>query len=69
MSVKEEVLRMIGRLPDDATIDDVVYHLHVFRKVQQGLSDIEAGRVVSQAEAERLVAEWINAHAGRSGPG
>ena len=58
-------LLMIGRLPDNCTIEDIFYHLDVMAKVKRGLADIEAGRVYSQDEAERLLADWIAARCPR----
>jgi hypothetical protein len=58
-SVKEEVLRLIQRLPDDCTLQDIQYHLHVRARVEEGIRAIDEGRVVSQEEAERISAEWL----------
>ena len=62
-SVKEDVLQMIQRLPDDCTLEQIQYHLYVREQVGRGLADIEAGRVVSHEEAKRRIAEcstrWI----------
>ena len=51
----EEILK---ELPDDATFDDIMYRLYVRSKIERGLKDLEAGRVVSQEEAERRTAKW-----------
>jgi predicted transcriptional regulator len=59
--VKEEAIKIIQALPDDITLKDIRYHLHVHEKVQAGLLALEEGRVVSQEEAERKVAEWVKA--------
>lgn len=66
-TVKEEAIRLIESLPDDCSVEDIQYHLHVIRKVEQGLADIEAGRTISQEEAERRVAGWGKS-AGRNQP-
>ena len=62
--VKDEAIKLIRSLPDDCTIEDIQYHLAVRRKVERGLAAVEEGRVVSQDEAERRVAEWAKS----SGP-
>lgn len=56
--VKELVIRLIKELPDDCTLDDIHYHLYVREKIEHGLAAIDSGRVVSQEEAERRIAEW-----------
>ena len=63
-SIREEVIRMIQRLPDDCSLEDIQYHLQVRKKVEEAEKDIEAGRVHSQEEVERMTAEWLTS----SGP-
>jgi predicted transcriptional regulator len=52
-SVKELVGNIARLLPDDATWEDVQYHIGVCQSIQAGLADIAAGRFVSSAEARR----------------
>jgi predicted transcriptional regulator len=58
-SVKEEVLQLIQALPDDCTLDDIKYRLYLREKVQQGLADLEQGRVLSAAEVDSEVEQWL----------
>ena len=58
-AVKDEVVRLIQSLPDDCTIEEIQYHLYVRQKVERGLAAAEAGRTVSQTEAERRVEGWL----------
>jgi len=45
-NLKEEVIELIKKLPENATIDDIMYHLYVKKKIIAGIEDIEQGRVV-----------------------
>lgn len=56
---KEEVRRLLDRLPDDVTFEDIQYHVYVLQKIAQGLEDVAAGRVISQEEMERKMARWL----------
>ena len=38
------VRELLDRLPDDCSLDDVLYHLYVVQRVEQGLADADAGR-------------------------
>jgi predicted transcriptional regulator len=58
-SPKQAALEMIERLPDDASLEDIQYHLYVLQKIEQGLDDLEAGRVVPQEEVERRLQKWL----------
>jgi len=55
-TAKQEVREMLQELPDDATLEDIQYHIYVKQKVALGLDDVRAGRVVSQAEVEKRFA-------------
>jgi hypothetical protein len=51
--VKDEVRKLLDEIPEDATWDDIMYEFYVRKKIQLGLADLEAGRMVSQEEVER----------------
>ena len=52
MSTKEKVIEWIRALPDDCTLEDVQYHLHVREKVEQGMEALNQGQVVSHEEVK-----------------
>ncbi len=65
MKTKETVRDLLERLPDDCTLDDVLYHLYVIRAIDRGLEDAEAGRTVSHEKvAEELRRRWVLGAAG-----
>jgi len=39
--VKEEVIQLIEKLPDDCTVEDILYELYLMQKVDKGLQDIQ----------------------------
>jgi hypothetical protein len=58
MTIKEKILRMIERLPDDVTYDRVMYHLDVMKHIELGLDDLEKGRLIDHDELfDRLLRE------------
>jgi predicted transcriptional regulator len=48
---------ILDALPDNASWDDVQYHLYVRQQVEAGLADEAAGRLVDTAEMRRRLAE------------
>lgn len=46
-NVKDEARRLIERLPDDATWDDLMHEIYVRQTVEAGLEDSRAGRLTS----------------------
>lgn len=60
MPVKEIVEEILEQLPDDTTLEEVQYRLFVRQKIEQGLADVEAGKVVSHEEAKRRMQKWLS---------
>jgi predicted transcriptional regulator len=50
---KQQVEEILATLPADASLEDIQYHIYVRQKIEQGLADADAGRVLSHAEVER----------------
>ena len=60
MTTKERVIAVLDQLPDDCTLDEVLYHLYVVRSVEYGLADAESGRTISQEQVvEELRRKWV----------
>jgi predicted transcriptional regulator len=59
-SVKDEVRQILEKLPEDASLEDVQYHIYVRQKVERGLKDIVEGRVLTQDEVETRMARWLS---------
>lgn len=59
-TAKQEVERVLAKLPDDASLEDVQYHLYVLQHIERGRRDIEEGRVLSAKEVERRMARWLD---------
>jgi predicted transcriptional regulator len=54
MSVaKEEARKLIENIPDSASWDDIMYEFYVRKKIEIGLEEGDAGKVVSQEEVEK----------------
>ncbi len=51
--VKDEAKKLIEKLPDTATWDDIMYELYVKKKIAAGLKAADEGRVVSHEEAKK----------------
>lgn len=55
----EEVRKILDHLPQDATFEDIQYHIYVRSKIERGLEDVKHGRTLSQEEVERRMAKWL----------
>lgn len=57
-TAKEEIRELLDTLPEDATLEDIQYHIDVRMKVGKGLEAAERGEVVSQEELEARLTRW-----------
>ena len=60
MTTQERVPEVLDRLPDDCSLDEVLYNLYVLQAVDRGLAGAEAGRTISHEEvADKLRQKWV----------
>lgn len=60
MTVKDTVRTLLDRLPDDCSLDDVLYHLYVVQATNRGVADADAGRTISHEQvAAELRRKWL----------
>jgi hypothetical protein len=55
---KADVLELVGALPDNVDIEDLIHRLYLREKLAAAEADIAAGRTVSVAEARAEAASW-----------
>lgn len=58
MLVKETAKQVIDSLPNEATMDDIIYALYVHVKFSFGENEIRNGKGVSQEEAKKRLEKW-----------
>ena len=51
--------QILENLPEDASLEDIQYRIYVLQKVEQGLDEVNSGRVVSHEEVQRRLAKWL----------
>jgi hypothetical protein len=56
---KDEVHSLLAKLPEDASYEDIQYHLYVLEKVQRGLHRAETEGVVSHGDAKARLSKWL----------
>jgi predicted transcriptional regulator len=61
VEAKEAVRALLDRLPDDCSVEEILYHLYVLQAVQRGQADVAAGRTISHDEVEKaLRRKWLH---------
>ncbi len=58
-TAKKEVRKILDQIPDDASLEDIQYHIYVCQKIERGLRDMDDGRVLSREQVEKRMSRWI----------
>jgi predicted transcriptional regulator len=57
---KQTVRALLDRLPDNCSVEDVLYHLYVLQAVERGQADAASGRTISHEEVESAMRrKWL----------
>jgi len=59
MLTKDKVKKTIDRLPDNFTVDQLVEELVVLNKIEEGLKDVEDGRVFTTDQVKQELKVWL----------
>ena len=59
MSDKERAIDMIRGMPDSKSFDEILAEMYFREKVERGLRDDEAGRVISHEEVKQRLRRWL----------
>ena len=57
-AVKQASIETIKRLPDQCTIDDIMYEINFVAQVYEGLKDAEEGKLITTEELLKRVDGW-----------
>ena len=50
---------MLETLPDDASLEDIQYHLYVLEKVKKGVERAEREGVIEHDEVKSRLSKWL----------
>lgn len=56
---KEEVRLLLDRLPEEASFEDIQYHIYVQEAIRRGRDAAERGELIEQDEVERRMSKWL----------
>ena len=57
-TAKDEVREMLESLPDDASLEDIQYHIYVRQKVEKGLEAAREERTLTHEEVVHRMSRW-----------
>jgi predicted transcriptional regulator len=58
-SIKKNVLKLIKKLPENATYKQIQYEIYINQQIEEGLEQVEDGQVISNEEAMERLKKWL----------
>ncbi|MCA1733853.1 MAG: hypothetical protein LC732_09645 [Acidobacteria bacterium] len=58
-TAKDDVRRLLDRLPEEATFEDIQYQVYVLDEISRGSSEIDRGEGLNQDEVKRRLSKWL----------
>ncbi|MGO9273795.1 MAG: hypothetical protein ACLQOO_26745 [Terriglobia bacterium] len=59
MEAKQQILKAMEELPDDAGVEEALDRLYLLYKVERGLRQADRGELLSQDEVRERMAKWL----------
>lgn len=59
LPAKEEVKHILDQLPNEASLEDIQYHIYIRQKVDHGLNEVDAGKTFSEEEFDQRMSRWL----------
>jgi predicted transcriptional regulator len=56
---KEEVQRLLETLSDEASFEDIHYHIYVQQAIRRGREAAQRGELLEHEEVEKRMSEWL----------
>ncbi len=58
METKQQILKALEDLPDDAEVEDALDRLYLLYKVERGLRQADGGELLSHEQVRERMAKW-----------
>lgn len=58
-TAKDEVRKLLERLPNDASFEDIQYQVYLLDEIARGSDEIESGDGIEHEEAKRRLGKWL----------
>lgn len=58
-TAKEDVEQLLGKLPNECSLEDIQYHLSILEKVRNGLKSADTEGGIPQDDAEERLTKWL----------
>lgn len=58
-TLKQDVIDALHRIPDDASLDDIVDCAILISKIREGIAQVEQGMVISHENVIKQMGNWL----------
>lgn len=58
-TAKEEVMELLREMPDNSTLEEIMYELYVWEKLKISEQDSREGRVYTHEEMKEQLKQWL----------
>jgi predicted transcriptional regulator len=58
-TAKDEVRRLLDRLPDGASFEEIQYQVYVLDEISRGTEELERGEGLEHDEVKRRLEKWL----------
>jgi hypothetical protein len=59
-TAKQEIMSLLSTLPDDCSLEDILYKLYVITKIQRSEIHVDAHGTISHEEVEQRLNKWLS---------
>ena len=59
MITKERLIQVINGMPEEINIEEVIEELVFISKIEQGLYDVESGRILNDSVVAEKMEKWL----------
>ncbi|MFT3743748.1 MAG: hypothetical protein QM785_05580 [Pyrinomonadaceae bacterium] len=59
MNTKELVIEAVKDLPENAVVEEAMERLLLLAKIERGVEQADAGKLISHAEVMQRMAKWL----------
>ncbi len=59
MITKEKLIQAIKDMPENFSIEDIIEEFVLLSKIEEGIADVESGRVFSEKQVAEKMEKWL----------
>lgn len=57
--IKESVINLLDKLPDDTNYEDIIAEIYFKKQVEEGIAQLENGQTLSNEDVKKRMEKWL----------